>query len=148
MSNLYVSPHFSWLEFMCHDGTPVPVELLPNVRRLCDTVLEPLRSRWGQPLIITSGYHSHRYNEALRAGGHGAAEFSRHLTAEAADVRPTSLGMLTRLEALIETMLKEGQLQALGGYGVYPQWVHLDVRPRGSAGHIARWKGAGVASEP
>lgn len=148
MSTLYVSPHFSWLEFMCHDGTPVPTELMPNVRRLCDTVLEPLRARWAEPLIVVSGYRTHAYNEALRKAGHGAAEFSRHLTGEAADIRPSTLGTLSRLEALVETMLREGQLQALGGYGTYPTWIHLDVRPRMDTGRVARWVGAGVGSEP
>lgn len=149
MSSLvYISTHFTWLEFMCRDGTPVPTAFMPNVRRLCETVLEPLRTRWGQPLIISSGYRTPKYNEALRKGGHGAAEFSRHLSAEAADVHPVSLGMLTRLEALIEAMIADGSLPTLGGYGTYPQWVHVDIRPRGVNGHIARWQGAGVASEP
>jgi uncharacterized protein YcbK (DUF882 family) len=144
----YVTTHFSWAEFACHCGTEVPTELQPNVRRLCDQVLEPLRERWKGPLIVISGYRTPHYNAMLRHAGHGAAEKSRHVWGEAADIRPVQMDALARLMSAIEEMLKANQLSTLGGLGVYPGWIHVDVRPRGPNNHIARWVGAGVASEP
>jgi uncharacterized protein YcbK (DUF882 family) len=147
VSVAYITEHFTWQEFHCHDGDEVPLELQPNVRRLCVNVLEPLRARFGGPLVVISGYRSPIYNEALRRAGGGAAEHSRHMTGEAADVRPAELEALPRLRALVETMLTQGELPALGGFGIYPAWVHLDVRERVPAGHVARWFGRGVGSE-
>lgn len=143
----YITTHFSWREFACADGTEVPPELQPNVRRLCETLLEPLREKWNGPLIVISGYRTPQYNLALRRAGHGAAEKSRHMWGEAADIRPIEMGAIPRLIALIENMLLNGELPTLGGVGPYPQWVHVDTRPR-KDGHIARWVGSGVASEP
>ena len=147
MSLMYITPHFNWLEFQCHDGTDVPDALKPTVRRLCETVLEPLRARWMAPLTVVSGYRTPHYNEVMRHAGHGMALHSRHMTGEAADIAPVELGSLPRLTALVETMLRNGELPTLGGFGIYPRFVHLDIREKHPAGHLARWIGAGVASE-
>jgi hypothetical protein len=144
MSTSHITDHFTWAEAACHDGTEVPLELQPNARRLAREVLEGLRARFGGSLIPISWYRSPWHNKAV-----SGAEFSRHLTAEAADVRPADLTELPRLRAVVETMIHQGELPALGGLGVYPGWLHLDCRPRPPAtpGHIARWFGRGVGSE-
>lgn len=153
-----LSAHFAEPEFDCRSGDPVPRELLPNLRRLVVTVLEPLRVRWGSALIVLSGYRSPAYNEGLRlvsderarrAGLHagGVAMHSRHLTAEAADIRPVRREDIPALAATVEAMLVAGELPELGGLGKYPGWLHVDVRPR-AGGQVVRWLGAGVGSEP
>jgi hypothetical protein len=49
---------------------------------------------------------------------------------------------------MIGEQIRAGKLPKLGGIGWYPrQWVHIDVRPRPADGHIAKWVGAGFASE-
>ena len=144
MSTSHISPHFTWAEAACHDGADVPLELQPNARRLAVNVLELVRSRFGAAIIPVSWYRSPWHNKAV-----GGAEQSRHLQADAADVRPADLSELPRLRAVIETMIHQGELPALGGFGVYPGWVHLDARPRPAddPGHIARWFGRGFGSE-
>jgi uncharacterized protein YcbK (DUF882 family) len=153
-----LSAHFDDIEFACRSGDLVPVELRPNLQRLVTEVLEPLRRLWGAPIIVVSGYRSPAYNEGLRlvsderarregrtAGG--VAQHSQHLTASAADVRPVELGAVPRFTSLVEEMIQGAQLPALGGFGRYPGWLHLDIRPR-LAGRVVRWIGAGVGSEP
>lgn len=147
MSVAYISENWTWAEFACHDGEEVPLELQPNVRRLCTSVLEPIRFHWAGPLIVVSGYRSPTYNQALRLAGGGAAAHSRHMTGEAADIRPAAFEALPRLKSLIEDMIRNGELPALGGYGTYPGWVHVDVRQRPEDNHIARWEGKGVGAE-
>jgi len=153
-----LSNNFHDYEFACRSGEPVPLELLPNLRRLVVDVLEPLRVRWGAPLIVSSGYRSPVYNEAIRLVSDerarregrphgGVAKFSQHLTASGADVHPVERAAIPRLCSLVETMLLEGALPSLGGFGRYPGWIHVDVRP-GVPGRPARWLGAGVGSEP
>jgi uncharacterized protein YcbK (DUF882 family) len=153
-----ISANFWEPEFDCASGEPVPIALLPNLRHLVSAVLQPLRTRFAQPLVVTSGYRSPTYNEAIRLVSDerarraglphgGVAVHSRHMTAEAADIRPSSLAALPRLMGLVEEMLVAGELPALGGLGRYPGWIHVDVRP-GQPGAPTRWLGAGVGSEP
>jgi len=141
LSIAYVTEHFSWAEFDCSDGTEPPLEVQPNIRALCTSVLEPIRKRWGQPLIITSGYRSEAWN--TRVGG---AKQSRHMTGEAADVRPIKLARVQDLRLLVEDMIRDGDLPDLGGIGVYRGWIHVDIR-RKQGQHVARWAGRGVGSE-
>lgn len=153
-----LSEHFDEREFDCRSGEPVPLERLPNLRHLVTSVLEPLRARWGAPLVVVSGYRSPAYNAAIKlvsderarrlGRAHGdVATNSRHMTAEAADIRPAELTAIPRLCSLVEEMLLEGALPSLGGFGKYQSWIHVDVRP-GTPGRPVRWVGAGVGSEP
>ena len=147
-----ISEHFTWIEARCHDGSNVPDALKPNTIVLASQ-LELLRSAWGGPLFITSWYRTPTYNAALRQAAidagrtPGTAKDSQHMTASAADIRPVHLADIPILRKLIENMLSNNALPRIGGWGVYPQWIHLDVRPRPDTGHIAFWLGEGVASE-
>lgn len=137
----HVTPHFLWQELACHDGTPVPVELEGNALRLCQ-LLEAVRTIWGDSLIVVSGYRTALYN--VRIGG---AARSRHVVGDAADIRPTDIRRLPKLAALIRANLDSPALATLGGWGIYPSWVHVDTRPRADDGHIAFWVGSGIGSE-
>lgn len=135
-----LSPSFSLQEFACHSGEAVPHELVPNVADLVIGVLQPLRDKWGA-LIVLSGYRSPAYNRKI-----GGALKSTHMTAMAADIRPIKLADVNELAAVVEEMLNAGKLPALGGYGKYVSWLHLDIR-HASDGHLRRWFGAGIGSE-
>lgn len=60
-----LSPHFDLIEFE-PDG-PAPSETVPLYTSLCSEILEPIRARVNQPIIVTSGYRDDAANAA--AGG-------------------------------------------------------------------------------
>lgn len=135
-----LSAHFVREEFDCHDGVGVPDNLLPNLHRLVLEVLQPLRDAWRQPLQVVSGYRSPAWNERV-----GGAKNSTHLTAEGADIRPLDPRDVPMLLATVNDLRTAGLLQRLGGLGIYRGWLHLDAR---QVGHLRRWVGQGVGSEP
>lgn len=53
---------------------------IQNFLTLSLWVLEPVREKFGGPIVITSGYRSKEYNEAV-----GGAPTSQHVLAEACD---------------------------------------------------------------
>lgn len=58
------------------------LEQLHNLQHLCSAVLQPLRDKIGQPIIITSGFRSERLNKHV-----GGVANSYHLRGLAADIR-------------------------------------------------------------
>jgi uncharacterized protein YcbK (DUF882 family) len=103
-----------------------------------------IRTRWGGPIIVDSGYRTRAWNVSV-----GGARLSFHCDALAADIRPVALDRVRDLNTLIEDMIRDGDLPDVGGVGTYPAWVHVDVRHRSPARprHIARWGGKGYGAE-
>ena len=64
----------------------VPEALLPNLKALCEEVLEPLRAFAGKPIVISSGYRCPALNNAV-----GGVPQSQHLRGEAADLHLPSI---------------------------------------------------------
>ena len=121
--------HFKIKEFNCKDGTPVPPQYLSNAKKVADN-LEVLRAALGgKPIIITSGYRTPEHNK--RVGGVGG---SAHLTASAADIVVRGIPP-AQVAATIEKLIAAGKMQE-GGIGIYPNFVHYDIR-----GTRARWNG-------
>lgn len=121
-----LTENFSIEEFACKDGTQVPVEFLNNVQVLSKN-LQVLRDEIGEPLHVNSGYRTVSYNK--RVGGKPA---SQHLKAKAADITAKNFTP-RKLAAKIESLIKSGKMKQ-GGIGIYPGFVHYDVR-----GIKARW---------
>ncbi len=119
MGNL--TKNFDITEFSCNDGTPVPSEYLPNVKKLAEQ-LQILRDELNEPIHINSAYRHKEYNKKI-----GGEKNSQHLLAKAADITVKSKTP-KQLAALIEKMISEGKLK-FGGMGVYPGFVHVDIRP-------------------
>jgi hypothetical protein len=67
------SPNFSYAEFACKDGTPVPRSAYKGLDHLCQNYLEPMRKKFGA-IYITSGYRHQAYNSAI-----GGASASVHI---------------------------------------------------------------------
>ncbi len=119
MGNL--TKNFDITEFSCNDGTPVPSEYLPNVKKLAEQ-LQILRDELNEPIHINSAYRHKEYNKKI-----GGEKNSQHLLAKAADITVKSKTP-KQLAALIEKLISEGKLK-FGGMGVYPGFVHVDIRP-------------------
>lgn len=115
-----LTKNFSLAEFNCHDGTPVPLNLLDNVVELAQN-LQVLRNFLDEPIHINSGYRSPAYNKRI-----GGVKESQHLMGKASDITVKSKTP-RQLAAVIEKLIKEGKMSQ-GGIGVYPGFVHYDIR--------------------
>lgn len=121
-----LTQNFSLSEFACKDGTPVPGTLLDNVELLAKN-LQVLRDYLGEPIHVNSGYRTPAYNAKV-----GGKKASYHLKAMAGDLT-TKKKTPKQLAAIIEKLIAERKMKQ-GGIGIYPGFVHYDVR-----GYKARW---------
>lgn len=121
-----LTANFSLSEFACRDGTPVPMEYRDNVRRLAEN-LQVLRDDLGAAIRVSSGYRTLAYNRSI-----DSEDTSQHVLAKAADIIVTGHGP-SEVHARILELISGGRM-AQGGVGLYPTFVHYDVR-----GTPARW---------
>lgn len=108
-----VTPHFKVREFACSDGSDpvfIAVKLLE--------VLEKIRTHFGQPVTITSGYRTVSYNKQVDS----SSSKSQHCNGMAADIKVNGYSPAT-VAAYAETLLPN-----TGGIGIYNTFVHIDVR--------------------
>ena len=87
-----LSPHFTLLELTVTstglENNP-PAWAVEKLRKLCEQLLEPMRTVWDCPIRIDSGFRS----EAVNAAVHGSAR-SQHRAGLAADVVPVGLDLV------------------------------------------------------
>lgn len=62
------------------DNTP-PTEMIPELKRLCTEILEPVRARYGVPFRPNSGFRSEEVNREI-----GGSSGSQHCLGEAVDI--------------------------------------------------------------
>ena len=123
---MQLTTNFSKMEFDSRDGSPMPNDVLENVKELAEN-LQKIRDTLNQPIHINSGYRSPAHNAAI-----GGVPDSQHLTGKAADITMknfTSKDLAVR----IEKMINSGEIKQ-GGVGLYNGFVHYDIR-----GQRARW---------
>jgi hypothetical protein len=159
-----LTPHFRAWELAQHDGgvrtLPTDPELLDNLQKTAE-MAEVVRVRWALKcpdprLTVISGYRSDEQNARI-----GGAKLSQHKLAKAVDIVRADIdwdalrhGTGTEVDAdkmqdfveTIEKLIDHGELSMVGGFGIYPGWVHLDWRPRLGV-KVARWFGATIGSE-
>lgn len=121
-----LAPNFRVREFACRDGTDTVLVDEELVR-----LLQAVRSHFGRPVRVTSGYRTQAHNRAV-----GGSPHSRHLSGQAADIQVDGVSV-EDAAAYAETLLP-----ATGGIGRYPPrqgraagWLHLDTRESRS-----RWR--------
>ena len=92
-------------------------DVVDNLRRLVDFVLDPLRQAYGQPIYINSGFRSVRLNEAVKG-----SKTSQHVLGEAADL-DTRRGREEnkKIFEIIKTTLPFDQLINEHDY----EWIHV-----------------------
>ena len=85
-----LTEHFTLAEFersataaRLHIDNRVPAGLVPNLQRLCELVLEPLREHFQEAVYVTSGYRCPQLNSAV-----GGVHNSQHMRGEAVDICP------------------------------------------------------------
>lgn len=135
-----ISEHFSYKEFERSDAAKyhgiinnvTSAEVRDAIKALVITVLQPLRSAWGNPLVINSGYRCLALNALV-----GGVSTSQHVKGEAADVRCSDPYALARLVKAMGLPFDQMIL--------YPTFVHishkLNGQQRGEVLYNYRYKG-------
>lgn len=99
---MIISPHFTLEELTFSqlalrtglDNTPED-EDIANLKLLCASLLEPVRTLLGVPLHVDSGYRSPQVNAAV-----GGAHASAHMYGRAADVIPIGMDLRTAFDQI------------------------------------------------
>jgi uncharacterized protein YcbK (DUF882 family) len=123
---MQLTKNFSLKEFNSKCGRTMPENVIKNITELAKN-LQMLRDAVAKSISITSGYRSPEHNAKIKG-----AKNSQHITGMAADIKVT--GMTPKEVALVIEGLIEQKKMKQGGIGIYPSWVHYDIR-----GTKARW---------
>ena len=117
-----LSKNFSLSEFLVTstgiENIPTK-EVIDNIQKLVDNVLQPLRELYGKPIIITSGYRSPKVNKAV-----GGSKTSGHMIGTAVDITGGNRLINKNLYILIRDNFEFRQL--IDEYNF--QWVHVEYR--------------------
>ena len=131
------SKYFSLSE-LTHTNSGLPNvpnnEQLDNLQKLVDNVLDPLRSLYGKPIHVNSGFRSKAVNDATP----NASTTSDHMTGRAADIDTVSDNAL--LFKLIRDNYKFDQLIWEKGNDKNPDWVHVSFREGANRNQIKKYK--------
>ncbi|OOV40207.1 peptidase M15 [Leptospira kirschneri serovar Pomona] len=123
-----ISKNFSLAELtITQTGLPnLPDERqIVNLKRLCETILEPLREAVGNPIQINSGFRSPAVNRKVKG-----SVTSQHMAGEAADICVSGMSTLEVVKMIVNLNLPFHQLINEGTVsGV--TWVHVSVSPQG-----------------
>ena len=107
------------------DNTPTP-EVVANLEKLCQEVLQPIRNKYGRAITITSGYRCPKLNSAI-----GGVKNSQHVSGCAADIKCTATSKAV-LFNIIKEMIQKGEIkvgQLIWEYGTKkePNWIHVSL---------------------
>ncbi|TQE63716.1 D-Ala-D-Ala carboxypeptidase family metallohydrolase, partial [Leptospira noguchii] len=76
-----------------------------NLKRLCETILEPLREAIGKPIEINSGFRSPAVNRKVKG-----SVTSQHMAGEAADICVAGMSTLDIVKVITKLKLPFHQL--------------------------------------
>lgn len=122
-----VSPYFTLEEFEYSDTAKqngieniIPLELIPNIIRLHDNILHPLRKNLGHPVRITSGYRCSALNKII-----GGSDNSQHKKGEATDIEVVGQSNLVVFNWIRKNCeFDQLILEQVGN----AKWVHVSYR--------------------
>jgi zinc D-Ala-D-Ala carboxypeptidase len=126
-----LSSHFELSEFTTSQvaaraGRPIEADadIVRSLSALCVRVLEPLRSQFGRPMLISSGYRPAWLNQAI-----GGAADSAHLYGRAADF---TVPGLTLLQVCAITRSQIPQLPIDQCIYEFASWCHVAIAAEGT----------------
>ena len=97
-------------------------ETRTNLIKLIELLLDPIRTKWGKPIKVNSGYRCSKLNRMV-----GGASTSQHLLGEAADITVGSpeenrklFEMILSMNILFDQLILED-----GG-----KWIHISLKWR------------------
>lgn len=82
--------------------------VLANLEELAYKILQPIRDKYGKPIIVTSGYRCPALNRAV-----GGCPTSQHILGQAADIRTVTDTVKDNYELflLIQRMVESGEIK-------------------------------------
>ena len=100
--------------------------VINNLRKLCEDILQPIRTKYGHAITVLSGYRCPQLNDIV-----GGIKTSQHLLGEAADIKCTATTK-SYLFNLIKNMIENGEItvgQLIWEYGTKkePNWIHISL---------------------
>lgn len=99
------------------DNTPT-CDAIQCIDDLVTNVLDRLRSEWGRPIIVTSGYRCKELNAAV-----GGARYSQHLKGQAADIVSDDFEAFRRF---VRQWCKGNEFdQCIFEHSGRKEWVHI-----------------------
>lgn len=104
------------------DNTPPP-KAIAALRALCENVLEPIRTHFARPVIVTSGYRAPAVNKAV-----GGSASSQHCKGEAADFTVPGVSNLDLCQWIMRNLKYDQLIYEFGEGG----WVHVSWRDGGN----------------
>ncbi len=99
-------------------------QVVNNLRRLCEKVLEPLRQHFNVPIVVSSGYRCARLNAAV-----GGVPTSNHLTGCAADLRVPSEAVARQWFSWLKANVEYDELIMERTSRSSLPWIHVALRP-------------------
>ncbi|TGK25379.1 D-Ala-D-Ala carboxypeptidase family metallohydrolase [Leptospira stimsonii] len=96
-----------------------------SLKRLCETILEPLQESVGLPISVSSGYRSPEVNRKVKG-----SPTSQHMKGEAADFGIEGMSKTDICKKIIELDLPFHQLINEGTVSG-ATWVHVSIAPKG-----------------
>ena len=106
------------------DNTPNE-EVLGNLTKLAQEVLQPIREAWGAPVVVSSAYRCPKLNQAV-----GGATNSDHKFGCAADIHTLSDKVVDnkKLFDLVVKLSSEGKISCRQIIEEYDyNWVHVSI---------------------
>lgn len=116
-----LTAHFKLSEFHCRDGTAVPDNTVDGLVKLCERVLEPLRTKFGV-CNVSSGFRSKSHNEVVGGASRSYHRYDLRPGFAAADVKFRQ-GNPREWFAEADRILGNR-----GGAGRYNTFLHVDNR--------------------
>lgn len=110
INDCQLTKHFKLSEFVCKDGSNRVVIDMDLVNEL-----QKLRNFINKPIVITSGYRTPKYNAEI-----GGATNSMHMLGKAVDIYVHNMSS--------EELYYIARHFNFKGFGIYDNWLHLDVR--------------------
>lgn len=107
-----------------------------NLEKLILRVLDPIRSLYGKPIYVNSGFRSKKLNELV-----GGAKNSQHLQGKAADITAGNPRENKKLWDVIMFLFQEGDIefdQCLNEKPVNgePSWIHISYNEDNNRGQV------------
>ena len=102
-------------------NVPNPEQIV-NIKRLVQTILQPVRKRMGMPIIVSSGFRCAELNRLV-----GGSPTSQHCIGEAADMKCADNALL--FETIRKNFVFDQLIWEFGNNSA-PDWVHVSMREK------------------